>query len=61
MDEEELRKKQESYVLGQDLSLLSVEEIGEMVDILKDEISRLEEAGKSKTDHLSAAEALFKS
>ena len=61
MEDEEIRKKQEAYTLGQDLSLMSVEEIGEMIEILKQEIARLESAGKSKSDHLSAAEALFKS
>ena len=61
MDEDEIRKKQESFTLGQDLSLLSVEEIREMIEIMKGEISRLEDAAQSKSDHLSAAEALFKS
>jgi len=61
MDEEEQRKIQKSYELGQDLSLLSVTETDEIIEVLKQEIVRLEESRAEKSAHLSAAEALFKS
>lgn len=60
MDEEEKAKKRSSYQLGQDLSDLSVSEITDMIIVLKEEIERLDTAGKAKSDHLSAADALFK-
>jgi len=59
-DENEARKKHASYKIGQVLDELSVEEIVEVVDLLKQEIERLEIAKQSKSAHLSAAEALFK-
>ncbi|MEM7069694.1 MAG: DUF1192 domain-containing protein [Pseudomonadota bacterium] len=61
MEEEETRKKKAAFTIGQDLSQLSVDELGEMIEFLKEEIARIEETRKSKSDHLSAAEALFKS
>ena len=60
MEEEELKKKQAGYKLGQDLSELSVDEIDEMTIILKNEVERLKQARQSKSSHLSAAEALFR-
>lgn len=60
-EEEEKAQKLARYVIGQDLSLLSVEEVGEMITGLKQEIIRLEEAKTAKSEHLSAAQALFKS
>lgn len=59
-DENDIRKKHASYTLGQALDELSVEEITEIAELLKQEIERLEDAKKSKSAHLSAAEALFK-
>ncbi len=61
MDDEEQKTKQQAYAIGQDLSLLSVEETDEMIEILKQEITRLEQSRDDKSAHLSAAEALFKS
>lgn len=61
MDDEEKAKKQNSYRLGQDLAELSIDEISDMMKILQDEIERLDAARASKSDHLSAANALFKS
>lgn len=61
MDEEEKPAKKENYQIGQDLSEMSVEELRDTVNLLNTEIERLEEAAASKSAHLSAAEALFKS
>jgi len=58
--EDEAKKKHASYMMGQVLDDLSVEEISEIIDLLKQEIERLESAKSSKSAHLSAAEALFK-
>lgn len=60
MDEDEVTKKP-VFEIGSDLAELSVEEINETIELLKSEIERLSEAAKAKSDHLSAAEALFKS
>jgi uncharacterized small protein (DUF1192 family) len=53
-------RKTPIHEIGQDLSLLSVGELGDRIEALKVEIARLEAdmAGKSSTR--SAAEALFK-
>ncbi|MDF1600545.1 DUF1192 domain-containing protein [Mesorhizobium sp. YIM 152430] len=58
-DDEPIRKTP-IHEIGQDLSLLSVGELGDRIEALKAEIARLEAdmAGKSSTR--SAAEALFK-
>ncbi|MGI9352114.1 MAG: DUF1192 domain-containing protein [Rhizobiaceae bacterium] len=60
MEEDESPKKQPTYSIGQDLSLLAVEEIDETIDLLKQEIERLQTERGTKAKHLSAAEALFK-
>ena len=62
MDEDEERARKISrYVIGQDLDDLSIEEIGETITALQDEIARLTESQAEKTAHLSAAASLFKS
>ncbi|MEM7068506.1 MAG: DUF1192 domain-containing protein [Pseudomonadota bacterium] len=61
MDENDEISKQPDYEIGQDLSQLSVEELDETIGLLKEEITRLTEARDSKSAHLNAAEALFKS
>ena len=58
--DEDLPKKPATYTIGQDLALLSIEEIEETIGELKLEIERLEKAGHEKSGHMSAAEALFK-
>lgn len=58
--DEELPKKATGYEIGQDLALLSIEEIEETIGELKLEIERLEAAAREKSGHMSAAEALFK-
>ncbi|MCI5044583.1 MAG: DUF1192 domain-containing protein [Aquisalinus sp.] len=46
---------------GQDLSALSVSELGERIELLKGEISRCEAALEKRQGATAAAEALFKS
>jgi uncharacterized small protein (DUF1192 family) len=53
-------KKARSYELGQDLSKLSVGELGALIENLKAEVARIEQALKAKQSSLSAAEAAFK-
>ena len=52
--------KKKSYELGQDLSKLSVAELRALIDDLKAEIVRVEQAANAKQSSLSAAEAAFK-
>ena len=59
MEEEEVRKKP-SYELGQDLSLMSAEELHATIDALRAEIVRLEADLASKSASRNAAEAFFK-
>ena len=59
-DEEEV-KKVPVHEIGQDLSLLSVDELQERIGILKEEILRLEAEANSKGVSKAAAESFFKS
>lgn len=58
-DDEPVRKLT-AHEIGQDLSLLSVGELGERIEILKAEIARLEADMAAKSSTRSAAEALFR-
>jgi len=61
MDLDDLEpKKKKSYELGQDLSKLSVAELGELIEGLKAEIARVEATRAAKQASLSAADAAFK-
>ncbi len=53
-------KKAKSYELGQDLSKLSVGELRALIENLKVEIARVEQALANKQSSKSAAEAAFK-
>lgn len=57
--DEENPKKKRHFEIGQVLDDLSVEELDEAVALLEAEIDRLKTARQSKSEHLSAAEALF--
>lgn len=62
MDEDDARDKiRKQFSIGMDLSELSVEELQNTIVLLREEIARLDAAAQAKSDHLSAAEALFKS
>jgi uncharacterized small protein (DUF1192 family) len=60
MEEDDRPKKKISHEIGQDLSLLSVEELTERVALLTAEVARLEEAAKKKRASKDAANAFFK-
>jgi uncharacterized small protein (DUF1192 family) len=60
MDEEERPKKKLVHEIGQDLTLLSVEELRERIALLKEEIARLEANVASKHASRSAADTFFK-
>lgn len=57
--EDETPKKTDGYQIGQNIDLLSVEEIEEVISSLTAEITRLEAAKSAKETHLQAAESLF--
>ena len=58
-DDDKPRKKI-SHEIGQDLSLLSVEELGERIALLRSEIERLEAASAKKRASKDAANSFFK-
>lgn len=60
MDDDERPKKKIAHEIGQDLALLSVNEITERVALLRAEIDRLEETLSSKRASRSAADQFFK-
>ena len=61
LPDEEPQKRKTVHDIGQDLSLLSVDELGERIDLLKAEIARLDEARSRKQASRAAADAFFKS
>jgi uncharacterized small protein (DUF1192 family) len=60
LDEEERPRKMLAHEIGQDLSLLSVEELRERIALLAEEIKRLEAALAAKQASRSAADRFFK-
>ena len=60
MEDDDRPKKKISHEIGQDLALLSVEELGERIALLKSEITRLEEAATKKRASKDAANSFFK-
>jgi uncharacterized small protein (DUF1192 family) len=60
MDEELPRPKKTTHEIGQDLSMLSVEELKERIGALKAEIERLEASMRGKQASRSAADSVFK-
>ena len=59
-DDDDRPKKKVAHEIGQDLSLLSVEELGSRVQLMRDEIARLEADMAQKRAKRSAADAFFK-
>jgi uncharacterized small protein (DUF1192 family) len=59
-DPDDLPKKKIAHELGQDLTLLSVGELGERIGLLKEEIARLETEMARKRASQTAANAFFK-
>jgi uncharacterized small protein (DUF1192 family) len=60
VDEDDKPKKKVAHEIGQDLTLLSVEELGARVQLLRDEISRLEADMTQKRASRAAADQFFK-
>jgi len=60
IDDDDRPKKKITHEIGQDLYLLSVEELTERIALLKSEITRLEEAASKKRTSKDAANAFFK-
>jgi uncharacterized small protein (DUF1192 family) len=60
IDEDDRPKKKISHEIGQDLTLLSVEEISLRVQLMRDEIARLEADMAKKRASRSAADEFFK-
>jgi uncharacterized small protein (DUF1192 family) len=60
IDPDDLPKKKIVHEMGQDLSLLSVVELGERINLLKEEIARLEVEMARKRASQTAANAVFK-
>ncbi len=59
-EEDDKPKKKLSHEIGQDLTLLSVEELAARVQLLRDEIGRLEADMAQKRASRSAADQFFK-
>jgi len=59
-EDDDRPRKKITHEIGQDLSLLSVEELTERVLLLKTEIERLEEAATRKRASRDAANSFFK-
>lgn len=60
MDDDDRPKKKIAHDIGQDLALLSVDEITERIALLRDEIVRLEDALNKKRASRSAADQFFR-
>ena len=57
---DEPRTTLNAHEIGQDLSVLSVDELDERVALLEKEIARLKEAKAAKESSLAAASAFFR-
>lgn len=60
MDDENAPRRKVVHDLGQDLSLLSVEELSERIAALEEEIGRLRQAMAAKQASRDAADLFFK-
>lgn len=61
IEDDDRPRKKISHEIGQDLSLLSVEELSERITLLTDEIERLKQAMSKKRASKDAANSIFKS
>jgi uncharacterized small protein (DUF1192 family) len=61
IEDDDRPRKKVSHEIGQDLSLLSVEELTERVALLSFEIERLQTAATKKRASKDAANSVFKS
>jgi uncharacterized small protein (DUF1192 family) len=60
IDDDDRPKKKIVHEIGQELALLSVEELAERMALLKDEIARLEQARAKKLASRTVADQFFK-
>jgi uncharacterized small protein (DUF1192 family) len=60
IDDDDRPKKKVSHEIGQELTLLSVEELAARIQLLRDEIGRLEADMAKKQASRSAADQFFK-
>ncbi len=60
IDEDDRPKKKVAHEIGQELTLLSVEELVQRVQLLQQEIARLEADMKNKQASRSAADQFFR-
>jgi uncharacterized small protein (DUF1192 family) len=60
MEDDDRPRKKITHEIGQDLSLLSVEELNERIALLASEIERLKEAASKKRASKDAADNFFK-
>jgi uncharacterized small protein (DUF1192 family) len=60
LEEEDRPKKKPVHEIGQDLALLSVEELNDRISLLNDEVARLQAALEKKRASRSAADQFFK-
>jgi uncharacterized small protein (DUF1192 family) len=60
IDDDDKPKKKVAHEIGQDLTLLSVQELAARVQLLHDEINRLEADMAQKRASRSAADQFFK-
>ncbi len=60
IDDDDRPKKKVTHEIGQELTLLSVEELAARVQLLRDEIGRLEADMAKKRASRSAADQFFK-
>jgi uncharacterized small protein (DUF1192 family) len=60
-EDDDRPKKKLAHEIGQDLALLSLEELDERIAVLQDEIARLEAARAKKQASRFAANQFFKS
>ena len=61
IEDDDRPRKKVTHEIGQDLSLLSVEELGERVALLTSEVERLQAAATKKRASKDAANSFFKS
>jgi uncharacterized small protein (DUF1192 family) len=59
-EDDDRPKKKVTHEIGQDLALLSVEELGARIALMRDEIARLEADIAKKKISRSAADDVFK-
>jgi uncharacterized small protein (DUF1192 family) len=60
MEDDDRPRKKISHDIGQDLSLLSVEELTERIALMNSEIERLQQAVTKKRASKDAANSIFK-